>query len=71
MIQGINVKESSGELLIGIKREQFIAQINSLPDKDGWVNLIISPLRAPVSKGYTHTVRPQKPKKHGTTEKHQ
>ncbi|WP_343702705.1 hypothetical protein [Chitinophaga sp.] len=62
MIAGINVKESSGELLIGIKREQFIASLQNLPDKDGWVNIIISPLATPTSKGYTHNVRPQKPK---------
>ncbi|MGE7777366.1 hypothetical protein ACQKLP_21790 [Chitinophaga sp. NPDC101104] len=69
MIHGINVKESRGELLIGIKREQFIAQLMALPDKDDWVNIIISPLRVPVGKaGYTHGVRPQKPKKHAGAE---
>jgi hypothetical protein len=64
MIQGINVRESRGEILVGIKREQFIKALQELPDKDGWVNIVMSPLPAPVSKGYTHMVRPQKNNKH-------
>lgn len=65
MIKGINVKESRGELLVGIKKEDFLAAIAELPEKDGWVNLVFSPRKEVHPGGYTHFIRPEKKKNHG------
>lgn len=58
-VRGINVKESRGEINIGINVEDFIKTLQETPQKDGWVNLILTPTKAPLPKGYTHFVRMQ------------
>jgi hypothetical protein len=59
MIKGINVKESRGELLVGVKLDEFIASLQALPSKNGWVNLIFSPTKGN-PQGYSHFIRPEK-----------
>jgi MoaA/NifB/PqqE/SkfB family radical SAM enzyme len=62
MITGINVKESNNELIVGIKLEEFIAALQQLPSKAGWVNIIITPRKEIHPKGYTHFIKPEKKK---------
>jgi len=65
MIKGINVIESNGEMLVGIKKEEFIAALLALPEKNGWVNLIFSPRKERHPRGYSHFIKPEKKKNHG------
>ena len=62
MITGINVKQSNSELIVGIKLEEFISSLRELPEKDGWVNIILTPCTEVHPKGYTHFIRPEKKK---------
>jgi hypothetical protein len=66
MITGINVKQSKGEMLVGIKLDEFIQQLRSLPNKDGWVNLVLSPRKNTHPNGYTHYVNVENRKYGGT-----
>lgn len=61
-MQGINVKESNGEILVGIQIDQFIETLKSIPDKNGWVNIVMTPRTDPHPKGYTHFIRAEKKK---------
>lgn len=63
------MKESRGEILVGIKLDQFIETLKALPEKDGWVNILLTRRKAPTDKGYTHFVHPQKPRKNGAPER--
>lgn len=62
MITGINVKQSNSELIVGIKLEEFITSLRELPEKNGWVNIILTPRAEAHPKGYTHFIRPEKKK---------
>lgn len=64
MIKGINVRESRGEIVLGIKPDQFIATLQELPQKNGWINIILSPNKDANPGGYSHSVRPEKKKQH-------
>ena len=66
IVKGINAKQSRGEINLGINVEQFIQQLQELPNTNGWTNLILVPLSKPHPKGYTHFFRPQ-PLKDGST----
>lgn len=52
--QGINfVRIDADKHLVGIKKDQFIEYLNSVPtDKNGWVNFIQTILQQPV-KGFS------------------
>ncbi|MFX1704578.1 hypothetical protein PV783_11525 [Chitinophaga sp. CC14] len=68
MITGINVKQSKGEILLGISLDEFIQQLQALPSKNGWVNLILSPRKTMHPKGYTHSIHVENRKSSGKKE---
>lgn len=67
MISGINVKQSKGEILVGINLDEFIQQLTALPSKNGWVNLVFSPRKNMHPKGYTHSIHAEN-RKHGSAQ---
>jgi hypothetical protein len=68
-IKGINVKESRGEINIGINVEDFIKTLQESPQKNGWVNIILKESQHSLPKGFTHLIRFQTPKPDGSTQR--
>ena len=52
---GMIIKRSGEYFLkVGIKREEFITWLNSLPESKGWVNCTIAQIREPKEGKSTH-----------------
>jgi len=67
-VRGINARESRGEINIGINVEDFIKILQEAPSKNGWVNIILTPTKHPLPKGYTHFIRFQNKHTDASTE---
>ncbi|WP_343692778.1 hypothetical protein [Chitinophaga sp.] len=59
MIKGINVTDKNGQINVGINVNDFINSLKELPERNGWVNILLTPLKKQHPKGYTHHIRPE------------
>lgn len=66
-MKGVNLRERNGNILIGIKTDEFFEQLKAHTDAKGWANFVITQLPVAV-QGHTLNMLPDRKRpKDGST----